>query len=98
MSIATQNMPLQWVSLVKRRYPDMPIERLIGQATVQAEVEFPSQNSIMALVQTAQVDNLQVVAPSLVGASGARLRQIKVSGDVYMTPNRLSTSRRETGL
>jgi hypothetical protein len=91
MSVATQNMPLQWVSLVKRRFPDLPIERLIGQATVQAEVEFPSQNSIMALVQTAQVDHLKIVAPSLVGASGAQLRQIKISGDVYMTPNRLST-------
>ncbi|MBU6238365.1 MAG: hypothetical protein KGQ51_11085 [Planctomycetes bacterium] len=91
MSIATQGMPLQWVSLIKRRMPDLPIDRVVGQATVQAEVGFPSQNSMMANVQTAQVDNLQVIAPELLGARGAQLEQIRLSGDIHMTPNRLST-------
>lgn len=91
MGIVTQDMPLQWVSLIKRRLPDLPIDRLVGRATVQAEVEFPSQNSMMATIQTAQVDELQVVAPDMLGPRGANLRQIKLSGDVHMTPNRLST-------
>lgn len=91
MSISTQDMPLQWVSLIKRRMPDVPIERVIGQATVQAEVDFLNRNSMMATVQTAQVDNLQVIAPDLLGTQGAQLQQIKLSGDIHMTPNRLST-------
>ena len=91
MSIITQGMPLQWISLVKRRLPDLPIERVDGHATVQAEVEFPGANSVLAIVQTAQLDQLQVSAPTLLGERGARMQQIKLSGDLSMSPNRMST-------
>jgi translocation and assembly module TamB len=91
MSVATQNMPLQWMSLIKRRLPDVPIERVTGQATVQAEVEFLSRASMMANIQTAQVDHLMVVSPELFGSRGAQFEQIKISGDLHMTPTRLST-------
>ncbi len=91
MSVSTAGLPLQWISLVKRRIPDLPIERMIGQATLQAEVEFPSANSLVAMIQTAQLDNLQVIAPNLLGPRGAQMRQIKLSGDLHMTPNRIGT-------
>ena len=76
---------------MKRRLPDLPIERVDGHATVQAEVEFPGANSVLAIVQTAQLDQLQVSAPTLLGARGARMQQIKLSGDLSMSPNRMST-------
>lgn len=91
MGISTEAMPLRWVSLIKRRLPDLPIERVSGLATVQAEVEFPSQHAVMANVQTAQVDQLEVASSEWLGPRGASIRQIRLSGDIYMTPSRFST-------
>lgn len=91
MNVATNGMPLQWISLVKRRLPDFPIDRLYGQATVQADVEFTDSNALMAVIQTAQLDQLQVVAPGLLGERGASMRQIKISGDFSLFQNRIST-------
>jgi hypothetical protein len=91
MNVATNGMPLHWISLVKRRLPDLPIDRLYGQATVQADVEFTGSNAIMAIVQTAQLDQLQVVAPAILGERGASLNQIRLSGDFSLFQNRIST-------
>jgi len=90
MNISTNGLPLQWFSLLKRRMPEIPIERLLGLATVQADIEMRSNSNIQAQIQTAQIDSLQIVAPSLVGNRGAGLQQIKLSGNVQLNQNRLS--------
>ena len=92
MNIATNGLPLQWFSLVKRRMPDMPIERLLGLATIQADIELNSNNNIIARVQTAQIDSLRVIAPELVGSRGAGLQQIKLSGSFRLNQDRLQTT------
>ncbi len=89
MTIATTDLPLEWYSLVKRRLPWLPIERIIGQATVQADVEMLARNDIRAKIATAQIDRLSIVAPDLVGKEGAALKQIRVSGVVKMSQDRL---------
>jgi translocation and assembly module TamB len=89
MTIATTDLPLEWYSLVKRRFPWMPIDRVNGQATVQADVEMLSQNDVRAKIATAQIDRLSIVAPDLVGKEGAALKQIRVSGIVKKSQDRL---------
>ncbi len=91
MNISTNGLPLQWFSLVKRRMPEIPIERLLGLATIQADIELRSNSNIQAQIQTAQIDSLRIVAPALVGNRGAGLEQIKLSGNVQLSQNRLST-------
>ena len=89
MNISTNGLPLQWFSLVKRRLPEIPIERLLGLATVQADIEMRSNDNILAQIQTAQIDSLRIIAPDLVGKRGAGLQQIKLSGNVQLYQNRL---------
>ncbi|MFN7733649.1 MAG: hypothetical protein ACK5OB_17260 [Pirellula sp.] len=91
MNVATTGMPLHWLSLVKRRLPELPIDRVVGQATVQADVEYTGSNAMMAVVQTAQIDHLQLVAPALLGERGAAMQQIRLSGDFNLFQNRIST-------
>lgn len=90
MNVSTNGMPLQWFSLIKRRMPDIPIERIRGIATVQADVELKDKNTVNANLQTAQIDALRIVAPMLIGKSGAGMQQIKLSGNVQLNQNRLS--------
>ena len=89
MNISTNGLPLQWFSLVKRRVPELPIERLLGLATIQADIEMRSNSNIQAQIQTAQIDSLRIVAPALVGNRGAGIKQIKLSGNVQILQNRL---------
>ncbi|MEQ1826120.1 MAG: hypothetical protein ABL921_09240 [Pirellula sp.] len=89
MNISTNGMPLQWFSLIQRRLPDIPIDRISGLATVQADIEMRSNKLITAKVQTAQIDALRIVAPSLVGKRGANLQQVKLSGEVQLNQDRL---------
>ena len=91
MNIATNGLPLQWFSLVKRRLPEIPIERLLGLATVQADIELRSNNNVQAQIQTVQIDSLRIIAPALIGKRGAGLQQIKLSGNVQLYQNRLMT-------
>ncbi len=91
MNISTNGLPLQWFSLVKRRLPEIPIERLFGLATVQADIEMRDNNNIQAKIQTAQIDSLRIIAPDMVGKRGAGLQQIKLSGNVQLHQNRLVT-------
>ena len=92
MNIATNGLPLQWFSLLKRRIPEIPIERLLGLATIQADVELNSNNNIIARVQTAQIDSLRVIAPDLIGKRGAGLQQIKLSGNFRLNQDRIQTT------
>ncbi|MCY3006752.1 MAG: hypothetical protein NTV29_12365 [Planctomycetota bacterium] len=92
MTVSTQGLPLQWMSLVKRRLPDFPIDQLDGQATVQADVEYTGPQALTAFVKTAQLDRLRIVAPSLVGQRGAGIEQIRLSGDISLFQNRISTN------
>ena len=92
MTVSTQGLPLQWISLVKRRMPDLPIDQLDGEATVQADVEYTGPQALTAFVKTAQLDRLRISAPSLVGQRGAGLEQIRFSGDVSLFQNRISTN------
>ena len=91
MNISTNGLPLQWFSLIKRRLPEIPIERILGVATVQADIEMRSNSNIQAQIQTAQIDSLRILAPALVGNRGAALQQIKLSGNVQLNQNRLVT-------
>jgi len=90
MNISTNGLPMQWFSLVKRRLPEIPIERILGLATVQADIAV-SNNNIEAQIKTAQIDSLRIIAPALVGKRGAGLQQIKLSGNVQLVGNRLTT-------
>ncbi len=90
MNISTNGLPMQWFSLVKRRMPEIPIERILGLATVQADIAL-SNNNIEAQIQTAQIDSLRIIAPTLVGKRGAGLQQIKLSGNVQLVGSRLTT-------
>ncbi|MFN6400671.1 MAG: hypothetical protein ACK449_12305 [Planctomycetota bacterium] len=92
MTVSTQGLPLQWMSLVKRRLPDLPIDHLDGEATVMADVEYTGPQALTAFVKTAQVDRLRIAAPSLVGQRGAGIQQIRYSGDISLFQNRISTS------
>jgi hypothetical protein len=92
MTVLTQGLPLRWMGLVKRRLPDLPIEQVEGQATVVADVEYTGRNAMTAFVKTAQLDRLRVTAPSLLGQRGAGIEQIRLSGDVSLYQNRISTT------
>lgn len=92
MTVATQGLPLRWMELVKRRMPELPIDQIQGQATVLADVEYTGSNAMTAFVKTAQLDQLRVAAPTLLGSRGAGLEQIRLSGDLSLFQNRLSTT------
>ncbi|MFO0410495.1 MAG: hypothetical protein ACK50R_02540, partial [Planctomycetota bacterium] len=92
MTVSTQGLPLEWISLVKRRLPDLPIQQLDGEATVLADVEYTGPQALTAFVKTAQLDRLRIRAPGLVGQRGAGIQQIKLSGDVSLFQNRISTN------
>jgi hypothetical protein len=92
MTVSTQGLPLEWMSLVKRRLPDLPIEQLDGEATVLADVEYTGPQALTAFIKTAQLDRLRILAPGLVGQRGAGIQQIKLSGDVSLFQNRISTN------
>ena len=92
MTVSTQGLPMHWMSLVKRRIPDLPIQQLDGEATVLADVEYTGPQALTAFVKTAQVDRLRILAPSLVGQRGAGIQQIRFSGDISLFQNRISTS------
>jgi translocation and assembly module TamB len=89
MTIATTDLPLEWYSLVKRRMPGLSIDRINGQATIQADIEMQSPKDIRAKIATAQIDRLSIIAPDLIGKEGAALKQIRVSGIVKMNQDRL---------
>jgi translocation and assembly module TamB len=91
MNISTNGLPLQWFSLAKRRFPDIPIERMMGLATIQADIDLNSNKHIVAQVQTAQLDSLRIIAPDLVGKRGAGLQRIRLSGNVQLNQDRLLT-------
>ncbi len=90
MTIATTDMPLEWYSLVRRRLPTLPIERLNGKATVQTDIELLSPTEIRTKITTAQLDKLGIIAPDLVGREGAALNQVRLSGVVKMSQDRLT--------
>lgn len=92
MTVSTKGLPLQWMSLVKRRMPDLPIDQLDGEATVLADVEYTGPQALTAFVKTAQLDRLKISAPSLIGQRGAGIQQIRLSGDVSLFQNRISTN------
>ena len=92
MTVSTQGLPLRWMELVKRRIPELPIDQIQGQATVVADVEYTGSNAMTAFVKTAQLDQLRVAAPTLLGPRGAGLEQIRLSGDLSLFQNRLSTT------
>lgn len=92
MTVATQGLPLRWMELVKRRIPELPIDQIQGQATVVADVEYTGSNAMTAFVKTAQLDQLRVAAPTILGPRGAGLEQIRLSGDLSLFQNRLSTT------
>lgn len=91
MAIATNGLPLHWFSLVKRRLPEIPIESIAGLATVQADIELHNQQQVLAQIHTAQIDSLQVHAPTLVGPRGAALQQIRLAGTVNKGQDRIKT-------
>lgn len=91
MTVETKELPLEWMSLVKRRIPDLPIDQVIGQATVVAEVEYTGPQALTAFVKTAQVDRLRIAAPTLLGDQGAAIQQIRLNGDISLFQNRIST-------
>jgi len=92
MTVSTQALPLEWMSLVKRRMPDFPIDQLNGQATVVADVQYTGPQALTAFVNTAQLDRLRIVAPSLLGDQGAQIQQIRLTGDISLFQNRISTN------
>ncbi|MFN7874293.1 MAG: hypothetical protein ACK5PB_03175 [Pirellula sp.] len=89
MSISTTGLPLNWVSLAKRRLPDLPVDHLSGLATVQSELEVHNNQSFFARIHTAQIDALRLVAPSLVGAKGASMEQIRLTGNIQSMNSRI---------
>lgn len=91
MGIATNGLPLHWFSLVKRRMPEIPIETVSGLATVQADIELHNQQQVQAQIHTAQIDSLQIHAPTLVGPRGAALQQIRLAGTVNKGQDRIKT-------
>ena len=92
MTVSTQGLPLEWMSLVKRRLPDLPIDQVDGEATIMADVEYTGPQALTAFVKTAQLDRLRILAPSLLGQRGAGIQQIRLSGDVSLFQNRISTN------
>ncbi|MDZ4847661.1 MAG: hypothetical protein SGI77_00060 [Pirellulaceae bacterium] len=90
MTIATNGLPLEWYSLVHRRFPAIPLDQLKGSATVQADISMMTPTDIQAKIATAQIDQLSIVAPQLVGNQGAALRQVRLSGNINMVNDRLT--------
>ena len=82
LSLATNGMPLEWMTLVKRRLSWLPIDFISGAATVQVDVDLQAITSLSANITTAQIDHLRIEAPSLLGKSGASMNQVRLVGDV----------------
>ncbi len=93
LTINTSGLPLEWMSLVKRRLGWFPIEQINGSATVQAEIDFLSLNSITANIATAQLDRVRIDAPEYFGQSGATMNQIRLAGDIRLSNNHIQTDR-----
>ena len=91
MTIVTNGLPLHWYDLVKRRFPELPIERIVGLATIQTDVELHNQQHVVAQIQTAQIDALQLSAPDLVGPRGASIQQMRLSGSIHKSLDRIRT-------
>ena len=91
MTIATNGLPLHWYDLVKRRFPDLPLERIVGLATIQADMELHNQQHVVAQIQTAQIDALQLSAPDLIGPRGASIQQMRLSGSIHKGNDRIRT-------
>lgn len=85
-----QNMPLAVWGLAKRRFPDLPVDRLQGLASLQADLTFLDASHWIAKVESAQVSNFLVAAPLLIGAEGASLEQTQVQGLISMDQNQIS--------
>ena len=90
MTMSTTDMPLEWYSLVHRRIPSIPIEQLKGRATIQADIAMMTPTDIQAKIATAQIDQLSIAAPQLVGDKGAALKQIRLSGKLSMIHDRFA--------
>ncbi len=89
VTLATNGMPLEWISLVKRRLGDLPIDAMTGSATMQADIDVQSLDNLMIRIATAQVDQLQVRSASLLGAQGAALKQVRLVGNIAMNGSTL---------
>lgn len=86
---SAKQIPLQCWSLLKRRMPELPIDRLQGLAQVQATVTMASANSWMLQLNEASLFETQVYAPTLLGNQPAKLKQLTASGRVTMTADRI---------
>lgn len=69
MRIVTTEVPLEWFSLVRRRFPTIPLESVDGMATIQAEIDLLSAEQIEARITTAQIDRLALRSKELLGES-----------------------------
>jgi translocation and assembly module TamB len=89
LKLNTSGMPLDWIALVKRRYPQLPIDNMSGSATVQTDIDIDAIDNITARIATAQIDRLRIDAADLLGSSGASLNQVRLVGDVQLNGDQL---------
>ncbi|MFO0923044.1 MAG: hypothetical protein U0905_11225 [Pirellulales bacterium] len=88
-----KQFPLQLLGLAKRRMPELPFERIQGKASLQADMTMLTPSSWIANITEAKVEQLQMIAPTLVGAKPASMQQLVANGKITFSPDRVVAER-----
>lgn len=75
-----QTMPLMWISLLKRRLPDLPIQSGAGWVSLKAQGVIEDADHWRIDVREGLISDVKVEAPGLIGPQPAAIHQARWSG------------------
>lgn len=79
-SAELQTMPLMWISLLKRRLPELPVESGAGWVSLKAQGVIEDAEHWKIDVTEGLLSEVKLVAPTLIGNQPASIQQAKWSG------------------
>ncbi len=82
--MATHNLPLSVGNLVKRRVPELPYEQVHGTASLNAQVLVVSLSEWEVAITEANLSQVRLIAPAIVGEQPAVLDQARLAGIFQM--------------
>ena len=75
-----QTMPLMWISLLKRRLPDLPIQSGAGWVSLKAQGVIEDADHWRIDVTDGLISDVKLDAPALIGPQPAAIQQARWSG------------------
>ncbi|GIW99253.1 MAG: hypothetical protein KatS3mg111_2586 [Pirellulaceae bacterium] len=79
-------VPIGWFRLVRKRFPQLPIEHLDGQVAGTVTATYTHVDAWNLAVDDLLLADLNCHAPAWLGPSGARVKQVKLSSRLAGTP------------